>query len=146
VKVKVKVKEKEKEKRVSCANNFCVFIIMTELIVIDLHQAFGSISDLAASGIREVPAMFKLPSEIQDCCSSCSISSSSSRSSSSSSDDDDENNGTAGIHEENSVAVIDLSDLLHQDSERRASVVANIRSALEEWGFFQVRECVYTSE
>jgi hypothetical protein len=141
VKVKVKVKEKEKEKRVSCANNFCVFIIMTELIVIDLHQAFGSISDLAASGIREVPAMFKLPSEIQDCCSSCSISSSSS-----SSDDDDENNGTAGIHEENSVAVIDLSDLLHQDSERRASVVANIRSALEEWGFFQVRECVYTSE
>jgi hypothetical protein len=143
----VKEKEKEKEKRVSFANNFCVFIIMTEVTMIDLHQAFGSISDLAASGIREVPAVFKLPSQIQDSCSSCSISSSSSsRSSSSNSSDDDENNGTAGIHEENSVAVIDLSDLLHQDSERRASVVANIRSALEEWGFFQVRECVYTSE
>ncbi|CAK9236584.1 unnamed protein product [Sphagnum troendelagicum] len=84
--------------------------------------------DLAASGIREVPAVFKLPSQIQDSCSSCSSSNSS----------DDENNGTAGIHEENSVAVIDLSDLLHQDSERRASVVVNIRSALEEWGFFQV--------
>ncbi|CAM6009124.1 unnamed protein product [Sphagnum balticum] len=56
----------------------------------------------------------------------------------SSSSSSDENNGTAGIHEENSVAVIDLSDLLHQDSERRTSVVANIRSALEEWGFFQV--------
>ncbi len=100
--------------------------------MVDLHQAFGSISDLAASGIREVPAVFKLPSQIQDCCSS---------SCSSSSSDDDENNGTVGIHEENSVAVIDLSDLLHQDSERRTSVVANIRSALEEWGFFQVREC-----
>ncbi len=124
----------------SFANNFCIFIIMTEVITIDLHQAFGSISDLAASGIREVPAVFKLPSQIQDCRSSCSISSSSSSRSS----DDDENNGTAGIHEENSVAVIDLSDLLHQDSERRASVVANIRSALEEWGFFQVRECVCT--
>jgi hypothetical protein len=134
-------REREKrEKRVSFANNFCIFIIMTEVITIDLHQAFGSISDLAASGIREVPAVFKLPSQIQDCRSSCSISSSSSSRSS----DDDENNGTAGIHEENSVAVIDLSDLLHQDSERRASVVANIRSALEEWGFFQVRECVCT--
>ncbi len=105
--------------------------------MVDLHQAFGSISDLAASGIREVPAVFKLPSQIQDSCSSSSCSSSSSSSS-----DDDENNGTVGIHEENSVAVIDLSDLLHQDSERRTSVVANIRSALEEWGFFQVRECV----
>ncbi len=125
----------------SCANNFCVFISMTEVITIDLHQTFGSISDLAASGIREVPAVFKLPSQIQDCRSSCSSSSSSSSSNSSG---DDENNGTAGIHEENSVAVIDLSDLLHQDSERRASVVANIRSALEEWGFFQVRECVCT--
>jgi RNase P/RNase MRP subunit p30 len=114
---------------------------MTEVITIDLHQTFGSISDLAASGIREVPAVFKLPSQIQDCRSSCSSSSSSSSSNSSG---DDENNGTAGIHEENSVAVIDLSDLLHQDSERRASVVANIRSALEEWGFFQVRECVCT--
>ncbi len=123
----------------SCANNFCVFIM------IDLHQAFGSISDLAASGIREVPAVFKSPSQIQDCYSSCNSSSRSSSSSSSSSSSD-ENNGTAGIHEENSVAVIDLSDLLHQDSERRTSVVANIRSALEEWEFFQVRECVYTSE
>ncbi|CAM6008951.1 unnamed protein product [Sphagnum balticum] len=94
--------------------------------MIDLHQAFGSISDLAASGIREVPAVFKLPSQIQDSCSSSCSSSS------------DENNGSAGIREENSVAVIDLSDLLHQDSERRTSVVANIRFALEEWGFFQV--------
>jgi hypothetical protein len=113
--------------------------------MIDLHQAFGSISDLAASGIREVPAVFKLPSQIQDCCSSCSSISSRSSHSSSSSSSSDENNGPAGIHEENSVAVIDLSDLLHQDTERRTSVVANIRSALEEWGFFQVRECVYTS-
>jgi hypothetical protein len=82
-------------------------------------QPLGSVAKLVASGIREVPPMFRVKSRIQQ--GYCTTNGC---------DDDDD------AEEESTIPVIDFAGF--HATERRPLILQQIRRASEDWGFFQV--------
>ncbi|CAM6059441.1 unnamed protein product [Sphagnum tenellum] len=78
----------------------------------------GSVAKLVASGIREVPPMFRVKSKIQQ--GYCTTNAC---------DDDDDD-------EESTIPVIDFAGF--HLTERRPLILQQIRRASEDWGFFQI--------
>jgi hypothetical protein len=82
-----------------------------------MQQPLGSVAKLVASGIQEVPPMFRVKSKIQQ--GYCTTNTC---------DDDAE--------EESTIPVIDFAGF--HGTERRPLILQQIRRASEDWGFFQV--------
>jgi hypothetical protein len=70
-----------------------------------------SVKDMASLGLKEIPGQFRASWQVKKACSSASNS-----------------NGPA-------IPVIDLAGL---HGERRSLIIEQIKTASEEWGFFQV--------
>ncbi len=83
-----------------------------------MQQPLGSVAKLVASGIQEVPPMFRVKSKIQQ--GYCTTNACN--------DDDDD--------EESTIPVIDFAGF--HLTERRPLILQQIRRASEDWGFFQV--------
>lgn len=84
-----------------------------------MQQPLGSVAKLVASGIREVPPMFRVKSKIQQ--GYCTTNTCN--------DDDDD--------EESTIPVIDFAGF--HLTERRPLILQQIKRASEDWGFFQVQ-------
>ncbi len=82
-----------------------------------MQQPLGSVAKLVASGIQEVPPMFRVKSKIQQ--GYCTTNAC---------DDDDD--------EESTIPVIDFTGF--HLTERRPLILQQIRRASKDWGFFQV--------
>lgn len=81
-----------------------------------MQQPLGSVAKLVASGIREVPPMFRVKSKIQQ--GYCTT------------------NTCNDAEEESTIPVIDFAGF--HGTDRRPLILQQIRRASEDWGFFQV--------
>ncbi len=86
-----------------------------------MQQPLGSVAKLVASGIQQVPPMFRVKSKIQQ--GYCTTNACN--------DDDDDD-----AEDESTIPVIDFAGF--HGTERRPLILQQIRRVSEEWGFFQV--------